>query len=351
MDRLRQKYKGPFYDSADPETRCEVELEELPPTSQYGTDMPIYTSRGVRVKRRKIKVDSDAPPCGVLVNLRNIQGLFNPNSSTDIDAGNNPHVVHVDAYPLGFLKTAGNIQADGVPHCFYPKLTEINKNVRKNHPVYPTHTASHAIDEVEGEEEDFDMDVGTGADEEDRLEDEGDDAGDREDTEGPGSVVEVDINNFESTPSIFQAVKPVSCQFYNLSTHRVATRAGRHDSQQGTMTAALAGAFAKNLKDRGIASTFQSYCADGLPSERFHQRISIDKCPTACRAELVYSIDLRALKDPSGAYACRLSPLVGSCFSYAIIGQVDIHQHHTPTGQIMEGSFHHILRFRVLGRF
>jgi hypothetical protein len=103
--------------------------------------------------------------------------------------------------------------------------------------------------------------------------------------------------------STYQAVKPVSSQFYNYLSHRVASRAGRHDSQQGSVTAAISGAFASSTKDKATALVKQDYCQDKLPSERFHGRItSVDDCPTSCRAELVYSIDVRALKDQSGSY-------------------------------------------------
>jgi hypothetical protein len=97
-----------------------------------------------------------------------------------------------------------------------------------------------------------------------------------------------------------RVVKPVSSQFYNYMTHRVASRAGRHDSQQGTVTAAVAGAFATSRKHKTIASKKQEYCDQSLPSDRFHDRFSIEDCPTSCRAEFVYSIDIRRLQDPSG---------------------------------------------------
>jgi hypothetical protein len=206
-------------------------------------------------------INTDRPSCGVLVDLKNIQALFNPDPENfslpdelwTYDSHLEPHDVHIDAYPLGFLRTAGNIQADGIPHCFYPHLTNINQSVR-----LPPNNCDVDVDEED---------------------------------EGPSGGLQV--------------VKPICSQFYNYITHRVAARAGSHDSQKGTVSAAIAGAFAKTEKDKRTALKKQSHCAIGLPHERFHTRISIENCPTCCRAEFVYSIDVRALKERSGRYLVR----------------------------------------------
>ena len=227
----------------------------------------IYNSAGKRVPRRKVIVDKDVPPCGVLVNLTKIQALFDPyayfdhgeSSSASSDLGD-ASVTHVDAYPLAFLRSAGNIQADGIPACFYPVLAKINRSVRKRNPL-----ARGSGDEDEDE------------------------------------VRSVDGNESGNVSSL-QAVKGVSAQFYNYIMHRVATRAGRHDAQQGTVTAAISGAFASSQKHKAIASKKQLYCRTGLPSDRFHEKISLEDCPTSCRAEFVYSVDVRALKNASGTH-------------------------------------------------
>lgn len=257
------------------------DLENLSFTSDDGRETPVYNIAGDHVPRRRIRVDRNQPPCGVLVDLPNIQQLFNPNPIVDISDDSpdlsDSHLVNIYAYPLGFLRTAGNIQADGIPHCFYPVLTDINKKVRKNHPVAnnfylpPTAPSDDERDDYEGLSDLDEMDV------------------DDDDVE------------LDTTPSHFQVVKPVSSQFYNNLTHRVASRAGRHDSQHGKVTAAISGAFATGQKDRTVASKIQSCCDRMLPSEVFHERITSVQCPTACRAELVYSIDVRALKEPTGA--------------------------------------------------
>jgi hypothetical protein len=256
-------------------------------------------------------IDQNQPSCPVLVDLTHIQGLFQPNPDIPIQDNDesysdhiDEHLVRVDAYPLGFLKTAGNIQATGVPNCFYPVLKDINRSVRVNPRSSPTPPSDHPDDD-----DDNPMQGGL-------------------DAAGTSSQ---------------QVVKPVSSQFYNYIAHRVASRAGRHDSQHGHVTAALAGAYSKTQKDKATASGKQAYCDRDLPSSRFHKRISIDKCPTACRAELVYTIDVRALKDTSGSWVLPffistpfLIHAILPFVSFLLLIQVYIQQHHPSSGPCLE---------------
>ena len=233
---------------------------------------------------------NETSPCAVLVDLANIQALFDPHgsvdhaddSSTTWSEEGEPYFPRVDAYPLAFLKSVGNIQADGIPPCFYPLLTEINRSVRKPN-TFGRPSPDDEYDELGSED-------GEGVDD-------GDDVDEVDDGE--------DVDEVDEVPRL-QAVKPVSCQFYNYITHRVATRAGRHDAQQGTVTAAVSGAFSRNQKDNVVALNNQSRCDQALPSARFHAKISLEDSPTSCRAEFVYSVDVRALKDPSGTHVSCL---------------------------------------------
>jgi hypothetical protein len=252
-------------------------LADYPLLDEDGEEILIYNSHGIRVPRRAVVKKTAQPDCGVLLNLKSVQGLFNPEIPPILYSDDyqpppyqdDPYI-RIDPYPLAFLKRAGNIKASGIPHCFYPLLTNINKSVRKNLPQHhfpsdPHHSQLHQ---------------------------------DQHDQEDDSPFVENDTPHLALT---YQAVKPVSSQFYNYSTHRVASRAGRHDTQQAAVTAAISGAYAKTDKDKKTARDMQHHCNIGLPTDMFHARInSVDECPSACRAELVYSIDVRALKDPSG---------------------------------------------------
>ena len=286
-DEIKEKNPNGIFDGQDPSHRRPVLLEELPLLDENGRENVVYNFAGRRIQRRRAMVDINMPPCGVLVQLSNIHALFDPytfgehteessTTSTDVE---DYQGVHVDAYPLGFLKEIGNIQADGIPACFYPLVTKINRSVRKRSPVYRPRSG---LDRGLREEEEVVVEV-----EEEEEEEEDYWTGDGDEP-----------NRKPSLP----AVKGVSAQFYNYVTHRVATRAGRHDAQQGTVTAAISGGFANCRKHKRIALERQSYCDQCLPSDRFHNKISIEDCPTSCRVELVYSVDVRALKNPSGRY-------------------------------------------------
>ena len=273
-----QENPGGLYDGVNRKTRRRVKLNRLPLLDNDGEVIPIYNSEGTHVPRRRMLVNNEQAACGVLVKLENIQTLFGQKASSpdyDSDAScisiQDESFVRLEAYPLGFLRTAGNVKATGVPSCFYPVLTDINRSVRKNHPIHPRGSSD-------------------------------DDADDLPPANGDAYDAMEDDDNDPYSPSTYQAVRPVSSQFYNYMTHRVASRAGRHDSQQGSVTAAISGGYAKTNKDRLTASEKQTYCRIELPSERFHGKItSVKDCPSACRAELVYSIDVRALKQPSGS--------------------------------------------------
>lgn len=169
------------------------------------------------------------------MDLSNIQALFNQSPyykedgwSTTTSDVEDPQAVHVDGYPLAFLRTVGNIQVDGIPPRFYPMLKEINRSVEKRNRF------GHCSD-----------------DDEDK--DEKDDGSD-------------DADDWNRKPCL-QAVKGVSAQFYNYITHRVATRASRHDAQQGSVIAAVSGAFATTQSHKRIVLDKQSYCDRALPSE------------------------------------------------------------------------------------
>jgi hypothetical protein len=189
---LRSENPGGFYDGPVSRTSRKVALSKFPLLDDEGNEIPVYNSHGVRVSRREVEVDDDEPSCGVLMNLSNIQGMFNPNdlptvrdSHDDDDSdsessSSSEHWVRVEAYPLAFLKSVGNVKATGVPHCFYPFLTSINKSVRRNHNFDPT------LDDATADNTD-------------------DYPGGHDDPSRPLST--------------YQAVKPISSQFYNYLSH------------------------------------------------------------------------------------------------------------------------------------
>ena len=280
-DTIRDRNRDGIYDRplADGRSRRRIlDLDTYPLLDDHDVEIPIYDKGGKRIARRVPNVGQNPQQCGVLMDLEKVQVLFNPGGqlhrvNNDDEDEDNPdfdtsalpesHFVNVNVYPLGFLRTVGNVQATGVPHCFYPILTDVNQNVCRN-PDRPGHAVR-----VESDDSDDAM-----------------------------SVDGIDQNRPQ--PGGASVVRPIASQFYNYIAHRSATRAGRHDAQQGSVTAALAGTFAETDRHKEIASDKQRYCDQALPSDRFHKKISIRDCPSSCRAELVYSVDVRALKTRTG---------------------------------------------------
>jgi hypothetical protein len=313
-----QKNPHGIYDGEEYESRRPVILEEFPLLDRHGREISIYDHTGRRIPRRKAVGDERGRECGVLVDLNNIEALFDPYASyhKDYSAAMMDDLpdadrIHVDAYPLGFLRTAGNIQANGIPPCFQPLITSINKNVRKRHHLNPTHSRDDMSVDSDDDEDVMGIDRDGSSDDEDVMSIDRDGSSDDEDAmstdrDGPSDddeevmSVRGDESNDGNQGPTLQAVKPVSAQMYNYISHRVATHAGNHEAQHGNVTAAISGAFANNDKDKATAMNKQAYCEVGLPSERFHEKIVATNCPTCCRAEFVYSIDIRALKNPSG---------------------------------------------------
>lgn len=267
---IEQNNENGIYDHESLNRRNLIDnLDSFPLLDADGTEIPIYNTNRQRILRRKPIVYEDEPTCGVLMDLENIHILFNTSgqnfSDNHSEISDYADPVKVEAYPLGFLRVAGNVLATGIPQCFHPILAEISRSVRKN-PNGSTDSDDDSLSE--------------------------------EDLDSPGPY----------TPRI-QVIKPVSSQFYNYISHRTASRAGDFDAQQGSVTSAIAGAFAQTQKDEKTADTQQKYCDTALPSERFHKKIHLSDCPTCCRAELVYSVDIRSLKSRSQSGAWVTPPL------------------------------------------
>lgn len=218
------------------------------------------------IRRRDLVYDPQ-DSCGVLMNLTNIRALFR--TADDHDDSDNElfgepaKEEKLDVYPLGFLRKAGNVQAGGAPHCFLAPIKKVNRAVRKE----GTQQRTRATTSFEEDSSSLSTDSET-----------------------------------QDTVNRIPTVKATSCQFYNYIAHRIAPRAGKLDSQQGLVTAALVGAFAQSIPHEKTARTKQAACKKSLPAATFLQRIYRFGCPTGCRAEIVYSVDISNLKSQDGRY-------------------------------------------------
>ena len=275
QDIKRQSHNH-IYDDDNQLSRHRIhDIGAYPLLDEDGQEIPIFNRNGQRIERRLPLIDPDESQCGVLIKLNNIHALFNtPDQLFEHDdlfnnsSSNTPsHYIDINAYPIAFLRSAGNIQASGIPSCFLPHIADINKSIRQD----PNIQSQHTLPSNTSDNSDDDMDI------------------------DPPQHLQL----LGGQP----VIKPVASQFYNYIAHRTATRAGNHDTMKGTVTAAIAGGFAQLDKHRRKAKDLMTYCDTALPSHRFKTHIDIDNCPSSCRAELVYSVDVRALRHPTGRYS------------------------------------------------
>ncbi|KAH9032220.1 hypothetical protein EDB84DRAFT_1438686 [Lactarius hengduanensis] len=257
---------GALYDGDNKNSRKKVNLATLPMTTEEGIEIPIYDETGRKIPRRRARRQPEDPACGVLMDLTNVHSLFHPEREYPLSEEDRmeeydelrPETGRVDVYPLGFLRTVGNVQAEGIPPCFYSGIREISSKVRAD----PN-------------------------------------GGDEGSSSSSSSTSTTSNGSMTRTPRT-QVIKPISSQFYNYISHRAASRAGDMDTEKGTVTAALAGAFATTAKDRATARGKQDQCRVALPWKRFHNKISCYDCPVSCRGEIVYAVNVRALKVRTG---------------------------------------------------
>ncbi len=229
-----------IYDSWDPIIRQEiVDLHNLPYQDESGAELRIYDRQGRKIPRRHINgVPDENTRCGLLMNLMDIDRLYNNPYHEDGSAKN----VSIRVFPQAFLRTYGHLQATGVLHSFGPAIQEINADVR--------------------------------------------------------SLQENDPH-FLSIDDSDEPLCAVSSQAYNEMTHRVATRAGDHDCQKGSITGAAAGSYANTDATKRKAKTLYDDCESKLPHIKFSKKIKTTiPCPKDLRMENVYSFDMYSLPLP-----------------------------------------------------
>jgi hypothetical protein len=216
-----------------------------------GAINPIFTPDGETISRRT--ASTFQVPCGLLVNLNSAQELFESevagSNVDDNDYGDfQPERSRpsMSVFPQAGLYDHGHLQADGIPTAFHSSLAKINEDFRAS---------------------------------QDQLDD------DMSDDNLPPLVnVTVLTGN--------------SCQLYNESMHRASENSSAHLSQQGTITAAFTGEFAKSAREKTIAGRKLDSVRMRLPFEVFDERMSIPNCPRTLRCENCFTIYVAGI-DPT----------------------------------------------------
>jgi hypothetical protein len=253
-----------IYDSSDPDTRQEIDAEELadlPLTDEHQQEINIYDEQGHRVPRREgrfTSLTSSEEYLGLLMNLRDLGHMFDREGNR---LWENELIgrAHYYVYPQAFLGSIGHFQAHGLPSAFGPVLRAVNRVVGAPQGMDPDLTR-----ELFGEEHDDD--------------DDGDDTD--------------DIN--EGTKS---AVTGLACQGYNEVVHKMRGHGGReHEVQLGKITATLAGTYATTESGQKTRLKLHRSCST-LPHKAFEFKVSMSPDMNRnFRLENVFCIDLSKLK-------------------------------------------------------
>lgn len=258
------------YNSPDPDVRLIVDLHALPlrdPATHK--EINVYDEEGRRIPRFNGRSRLDDPKCGLLVNLETIPQLFSSHVALDehldLDA-DIQDVEHEDAakinvYPQAFLRKYGHLQSDSILPHFKTFVRKVQANITRGQ------RRPNCMDDA----------------------DEDDD-----------NVVNMDVNNGLSIPP---AIMSSGCQFYNEISHRVRPNAGLHEVQQGRITSALAGAYARGT-GKYVQSSIMHNCRLSLPHHRYNNAIKLPNVPRDLRLENIYILQLDSIKPEKRNGAC-----------------------------------------------
>ncbi|KAF9518846.1 hypothetical protein BS47DRAFT_1358506, partial [Hydnum rufescens UP504] len=265
-----------LYDSWDADLRVEIEdLEGLPLLDDSEKEIRIYNQEGNRVPRREPLFYGDEAPCGVLLNLATCEALFVLEPSM-IDEGEEH--VYVSVYPQAYLRHIGHMRANCVMRDFRAVIKRINNTI--THP--------------EGESDDSDD--------------------------------EIEAEYLSARPA---ALRGTSFQAYNEMVHRFTDRHGGMDIQQGSLTAAASGRYARDARDVRTAKGRSALVDELLPHERMTEKMELENSPRDLRLEQVYTLDLHCMPEEhrNGRYIYRniILPLTEAWRSPSLATQLKDH--------------------------
>ena len=248
-----------LWDHSDPALRSEIPLDDIPTyplTDEFGHERGIFTSRGTRIHRRFAYIDTEVPPYGILVNLRQVHELFTLEDDiqgTEDDPDDFSPGVSYFVYPQAGLKDYGHFQANGIISKILPFLNGLNDHVRSRH--HPPGNHHH-------------------------------------DTNND--------NDSDDSDTAFHPVNPIvgiSMQAYNAVMHFTRGHGVQHhDAQLGMVTAAMAGSYVVDKKQANIALAKMRQCNYQLPHKRFESKIEDPDVPRELRLENVYYINVQAVR-------------------------------------------------------
>ncbi|KAG1765968.1 hypothetical protein EV702DRAFT_1283003 [Suillus placidus] len=252
------------YNSPDSDVRRPVDLHSLPLREpETEKEINVYDEEGRRIPRFHGRSRVDGPKCGLLVDLETIPQLFSSDVAhdehLDLDVDildfDEEHGAKIKVYPQAFLRKFGHLQSNTILPHFKTFIKKVQANITRGR------RGPNGMDDGD-DNDDVDNDVG--------------------------------INNRNLIPP---AIIATGCQFYNEVSHRVRPNAGLHEVQQGRITSALSGAYARGTGTR-VHTAIMYDCRLHLPHHRYNNSIKADNVPRDLRLENIYILQLDSM-DPA----------------------------------------------------
>jgi hypothetical protein len=198
----------------------------------------------------------DQRPLGIMMKLQNLHDLFSRDNGMAVEIENTDP--SYDIYPQAGLRKYGHFQANNVMVMYDSLLKRINDLIGKTIRIRANNDDDDEDDDAEIEQQ------------------------------------------------IATAIRPIAMQGYNSFIHFARpSGAIHHEVQLGVVTGGMSGSYAQTLREKRIAFAKQQLCENGLPHDRFEEKIQSDEVPRDFRLESVYTIDMDNIKPSrrTGRYA------------------------------------------------
>lgn len=232
-----------IYDDYDEVRRVRLEVNKLadyPVFNGDGRENRVYTETGIRIRRTIAKTEKNTPTAGILVRLDTVAELFERSSRSEEDSDSDLEEGEGRERP---------ISVSLYPQSYFKELGHVKAN--------GVTTAFRKV------------------------------------------VEEIDRSVRDSN-SGGRALAPVSSQFYNQLSHRVAQRAGSQEVQRGDLTAAMARGYpGYNLTAQSRGDRLFEECCNMLPSDRHFALVkeadSNGNIASDLRVENVFTLDMHRI--------------------------------------------------------
>ena len=286
--QILQKH-AEIYTDWDPQHREPImDLLNYPLRDDNGYEVNIFDKHGNRIPRlTPLSADHGV---GIMAKLRGLDHLFFDDADEiDVDVFENdrgeitnrgPRSTY-SVYPQAGTREYGHVQARILPDVFRPYLQRINDAVASD-PFSATNPRSgrRALRRHQRQNALNNRHRGGSLDLEEHE---------------PQYESEDSLHSDDMLSSSTTRAKPIvatAIQKYGLLTHRARLSAADHDAQQGQLTAFFSGAYADTEHHKAKYKKVVEGLVNGLPHQRFADKVKTANVPRDWRIEVNYSITM-----------------------------------------------------------